>query len=46
MTLFYYFKILTDPDLAYMAEVVDWYIVPMVNVDGYAFTFTGGVVSY
>ena len=28
-----------------MADVVDWYIVPMVNVDGYAFTFTGGVVS-
>jgi len=41
--LYAFAQILTDPDLAYMADVVDWYIVPMVNVDGYAHTFTGGI---
>jgi len=33
-------EILTNSDLAHMKNNVDWYIVPMVNVDGYSYTHT------
>jgi len=31
-------EILTNPELEYMKNDVDWYIVPMINVDGYSYT--------
>lgn len=32
---------LTNPTYQYMIDEVDWYYIPMINVDGYIETYTG-----
>merc|ERR1719378_216721 len=32
-------QVFSDPNLAYLTDNIDWYFVPMVNKDGYAYTW-------
>jgi len=34
-----------DPDLTAMVDMFDWYVLPVANPDGYAYTWTGQNVS-
>ncbi|XP_077972554.1 carboxypeptidase B-like isoform X1 [Styela clava] len=39
--LFIFKEMLRNPKYTHMIDDADWYFVPMVNIDGYAYTWTG-----